>query len=104
MVPRRQERISASARQLWAKYRATAEVTATIHQLRHAHASELVNAGVSLETIRPRLGQGCSTGLDIRARRAARLTGAQDREHPRHGVTSDGQEVVHSPGETGNPF
>jgi hypothetical protein len=21
-----------------------------------------------------------------------------------HGVTSDGQEVVHSPGETGNPF
>jgi len=45
----------ASARQLWAKYRATAEVTATIHQLRHVHASELVNSGVSLETIRPRL-------------------------------------------------
>jgi integrase/recombinase XerD len=25
-------------------------------QLRHVHASELVNVGVSLETIRPRLG------------------------------------------------
>ena len=36
--------------------RATAEVTATIHQLRHVHETELVNAGVSLETIRPRLG------------------------------------------------
>jgi integrase/recombinase XerD len=46
----------ASAQELWTKYREKAQVTATIHQLRHAHASELVNAGVSLETIRRRLG------------------------------------------------
>jgi integrase len=46
----------ASAQQLWAKYREKAKVTATIHQLRHVHATELVNAGVSLETIRRRLG------------------------------------------------
>ena len=46
----------ASARALWAKYRAKAQVSATIHQLRHAHATELVNGGVSLETIRRRLG------------------------------------------------
>jgi integrase/recombinase XerD len=46
----------ASARQLWANYRAKAQVNATIHQLRHVHATELVNAGVSLETIRRRLG------------------------------------------------
>jgi integrase/recombinase XerD len=46
----------ASAQELWAKYRAKAQVTATIHQLRHVHATELVNAGVSLETIRRRLG------------------------------------------------
>ncbi|MGZ6863990.1 MAG: tyrosine-type recombinase/integrase [Blastococcus sp.] len=46
----------ASVQELWAKYRAAAHVDATIHQLRHAHASELVNAGVSLETIRRRLG------------------------------------------------
>jgi len=46
----------ASVQELWAKYRAAANVNATIHQLRHAHACELVNAGVSLETIRRRLG------------------------------------------------
>jgi len=46
----------ASVQELWAKYRAKAKVTATIHQLRHVHATELVNAGVSLETIRRRLG------------------------------------------------
>jgi Phage integrase family len=46
----------ASVHELWAKYRTKAEVTATIHQLRHVHATELVNAGVSLETIRRRLG------------------------------------------------
>jgi Phage integrase family len=45
-----------SARALWAKYRTTAEATATIHQLRHVHTSELVNAVVSLKTIHPRLG------------------------------------------------
>jgi integrase/recombinase XerD len=45
-----------SVHQLWAKYCAKAQVTATIHQLRHTHATELVNAGVSLETIRRRLG------------------------------------------------
>ena len=46
----------ASVHELWAKYCASAQVTATIHQLRHTHATELVNAGVSLETIRRRLG------------------------------------------------
>ena len=43
----------ASVQELWAKYRAAAHVDATIHQLRHAHASELVNAGVSLENHPP---------------------------------------------------
>ena len=46
----------ASVQELWAKYRAKAQTTATIHQLRHFHATELVNAGVSLEAIRRRLG------------------------------------------------
>ncbi|MDQ2791701.1 MAG: tyrosine-type recombinase/integrase [Actinomycetota bacterium] len=41
---------------MWTKYRKKAQVNATIHQLRHAHATELVNAGMSLETIRRRLG------------------------------------------------
>ena len=33
-----------------------AHVNATIHQLRYAHACELVNVGISLETIHRRLG------------------------------------------------
>ena len=31
-------------------------VTGTLHQLRHSHATELVNGGVNLATIRKRLG------------------------------------------------
>ncbi len=40
----------------WQRYCARAGVTCTLHQLRHMHATELVNAGVSLATIRKRLG------------------------------------------------
>jgi site-specific recombinase XerD len=40
----------------WAKYCAAAGIACTLHQLRHAHATELVNDGVSLATIRKRLG------------------------------------------------
>ncbi|HEX9175276.1 MAG TPA: tyrosine-type recombinase/integrase, partial [Mycobacterium sp.] len=46
----------ASIQELWAEYRAVAPLNATIHQLRYAHACELVNVGISLETIRRRLG------------------------------------------------
>jgi integrase len=45
-----------SAQEHWARYCAAAGVDATLHQLRHTHATELVNAGVSLATIRKRLG------------------------------------------------
>jgi site-specific recombinase XerD len=45
-----------SAHARWQRYRATAGVVCTPHQLRHAHATELINAGVSLPTIRKRLG------------------------------------------------
>jgi integrase len=77
-----------SVHQLWAKYCAKAQVTATIHQLRHAHATELVNAGVSLETIRRRLGHAnaqtvlryadqrdTTTDAEIRAWRRRKITG-----------------------------
>ncbi|MDQ2806247.1 MAG: tyrosine-type recombinase/integrase [Chloroflexota bacterium] len=39
-----------------AAYCRQAEVACTLHQLRHTHATALVNAGVSLATIRKRLG------------------------------------------------
>ncbi len=45
-----------SAQELWAGYCAKAGVECTLHQLRHSHATELVNGGVGLETIRKRLG------------------------------------------------
>jgi integrase/recombinase XerD len=45
-----------SAQGLWARYCQQAGVTCSLHQLRHAHATELINDGVSLATIRKRLG------------------------------------------------
>src|SRR5574341_1346142 len=45
-----------SAQELWAKYCRQADVRCSLHQLRHTHATELVNDGVSLATIRKRLG------------------------------------------------
>jgi len=45
-----------SAHELWVGYCGKAGVSCTLHQLRHSHATELVNGGVGLETIRKRLG------------------------------------------------
>jgi len=45
-----------SAQEKWAKYCEQAGIHCTLHELRHAHATELVNDGVSLATIRKRLG------------------------------------------------
>jgi integrase len=46
----------ASAHASWVSYCKSAGVIGTIHQLRHSHGSELVNAGVPLAVIRKRLG------------------------------------------------
>ena len=40
----------------WMRYCKEAGIDCTIHQLRHSHATEMVNDGVSLGTIRKRLG------------------------------------------------
>ena len=40
----------------WQKYCEKAGIDCTLHQLRHTHATEMVNEGVSLATIRKRLG------------------------------------------------
>lgn len=45
-----------SVQELWARYWEKAGVACTLHQLRHTHATELVNDGVGLATIRKRLG------------------------------------------------
>ncbi len=45
-----------SIQERWAGYCRKVGVDCTLHQLRHTHATELVNDGVSLATIRKRLG------------------------------------------------
>jgi site-specific recombinase XerD len=45
-----------SVQERWAGYCERVGVECTLHQLRHTHATELVNGGVSLATIRKRLG------------------------------------------------
>ncbi|WP_406314612.1 tyrosine-type recombinase/integrase [Streptosporangium sp. NBC_01639] len=45
-----------AAHHRWESYCAAAGVEIEIHQLRHAHATELINAGVSIEAVRRRLG------------------------------------------------
>ncbi|MHC5779847.1 tyrosine-type recombinase/integrase [Nostoc sp.] len=45
-----------SVQQKWSSYCKKAGITCSIHDLRHAHATELINNGVSLNTIRKRLG------------------------------------------------
>ncbi|WP_280241650.1 tyrosine-type recombinase/integrase [Nocardia abscessus] len=45
-----------AAHHRWSRYCAAAGVDIDIHQLRHSHATELINAGVSIEVVRKRLG------------------------------------------------
>ncbi len=45
-----------SVQEHWATYCGRTKIICTLHQLRHTHATELVNDGVSLTTIRKRLG------------------------------------------------
>ena len=45
-----------AAHNRWKKYCAAAGTGIGIHQLRHAHATELINSGVSIEVVRRRLG------------------------------------------------
>jgi integrase/recombinase XerD len=45
-----------SMQERWDNYCSQAGVDCKLHQLRHSHATELINGGVSLSTIRKRLG------------------------------------------------
>ncbi|MEW1839554.1 site-specific integrase [Nonomuraea angiospora] len=48
-------------------YCAQAGVEIDIHQLRHAHATELINAGVSIEAVRRRLGHASAETTQLYA-------------------------------------
>jgi len=45
-----------SVQERWVRYGTAVGVVCTLHQLWHTHASELVTDGVSLATVRKRLG------------------------------------------------
>jgi integrase/recombinase XerD len=84
-----------SAQELWARYCAATGVTATLHQLRHTHATELVNAGVSLATIRKRLGH---RNLQTTLRYAEQSDAAADAELRAWRRRRAGQSPTRAPG------
>lgn len=54
-----------AAHHRWISYCAAAAVDIDIHQLRHAHATELINAGVSIEAVRRRLGHASTETTQV---------------------------------------
>ncbi|MGF0320885.1 tyrosine-type recombinase/integrase [Nocardia fluminea] len=54
-----------AAHHRWQKYCAAAGADIEIHQLRHAHATELINSGVSIEVVRRRLGHASTETTQI---------------------------------------
>lgn len=57
----------------WQNYCAAAGIDIEIHQLRHSHATDLINAGVSIETVRKRLGHASTETTQIYALLADRV-------------------------------
>ena len=56
-----------AAHHRWSGYCAAAGRDIDIHQLRHAHATELINSGVSIEAVRRRLGHASSDTTQLYA-------------------------------------
>ncbi len=67
----------ASVQERFAGYAHAAGVAASLHDLRHGHAQELVNGGVSLATIRKRLGH---SSISTTMRYAEQSDAASDAE------------------------
>ena len=85
-----------SIQERWDPYCAQAGVDCTLHQLRHTHATELINGGVSLPTIRKRLGH---KNLQITLRYAEQADATADaevqawrRQHDQHSSFGGGRE------------
>jgi integrase/recombinase XerC/integrase/recombinase XerD len=68
-----------AAESRWRKYCAAAGVEIGIHQLRHAHATELVNLGVSIEAVRKRLGHASTDTVRVYAELADKAADAEIR-------------------------
>ena len=68
-----------AAHSRWEKYCAVAGVGIGIHQLRHAHATELINSGVSIEVVRRRLGHASTQTTQVYALLADKVADAEIR-------------------------
>jgi integrase/recombinase XerD len=56
-----------AAHHRWRSYCAAAGLDVDIHQLRHSHATELINSGMSIETVRRRLGHASTDTTQLYA-------------------------------------
>ncbi|GAA3622687.1 hypothetical protein GCM10022419_130460 [Nonomuraea rosea] len=56
-----------AAHHRWQSYCTAARVQIDVRQLRHAHATELINAGVSIEAVRRRLGHASTETTQLYA-------------------------------------
>lgn len=68
-----------AAESRWRKYCAAVGTGIGIHQLRHAHATELINLGVSIEAVRKRLGHSSTDTVRVYAELADRAADAEIR-------------------------
>jgi integrase/recombinase XerD len=68
-----------AAHHRWENYCEAAGVEINIHQLRHAHATELINAGVSIEAVRRRLGHASTETTQLYALLADEVADAEIR-------------------------
>jgi len=63
----------------WEKYCGADGIDIGIHQLRHAHATELINSGVSIEVVRRRLGHASTETTQVYAELADQVADAEIR-------------------------
>ena len=68
-----------AAHSRWKKYCAAAGTGIGIHQLRHAHATELINSGVSIEVVRRRLGHASTETTQVYTLLADKVADAEIR-------------------------
>jgi hypothetical protein len=68
-----------AAHSRWKKYCAAAGAGIGIHQLRHAHATELINGGVSIEVVRRRLGHASTETTQVYTLLADKVADAEIR-------------------------
>jgi integrase/recombinase XerD len=66
-----------AAHHRWKKYCIAAGAETGIHQLRHAHATELINSGVSIEVVRRRLGHAPTETTQVYALLADKVADAE---------------------------